>query len=365
MRVIAPPAGCFTVPDAHQVDLVPHGRVGQEMAQAGPLARAVRQPHRQHLIAARQPGEHHRQRTAVIPPRPRRRPRRSGHAGGLGQDRGPGRAGGRHHRSTHRRGQLRVPVGLEVSIQGADQPVGFPDRRGLGVRAGPPRNAGEIPPRADPRRAVPAPRGVGEQMPIHRLPHLIGQMQPDRLGQVITHPPAGLDMRPGRRLDPLARQPQPGPQTPRIGAAFMAGSPIRPAPRRRVALQRPPKPKRRTPLPLHAPAQPLIGDVELQADHRHRTAVGEIRRLRPTPPPRHHIVAAGNGRGVGGLGCHSDHETITDRHRPAPAPIPKPGAAHRADRRSRRHHLRTDPAAAAAARDGPGPYHCPRGCCWC
>ena len=53
-----------------------------------------------------------------------------------------------------------------MSIQGADQPPGFPHRRGLGVRARPTRNPGELPPRADAWRAVPAPRSVGEQMPI-------------------------------------------------------------------------------------------------------------------------------------------------------------------------------------------------------
>jgi hypothetical protein len=42
MRVIAPPTGCFTVPDTHQVDLVPHRGIGQEMAQVCPLARSLR-----------------------------------------------------------------------------------------------------------------------------------------------------------------------------------------------------------------------------------------------------------------------------------------------------------------------------------
>ena len=41
MGVVAPAAGCFAVPDPHQVDLVPHGWVGQEMAQVRPLARPL------------------------------------------------------------------------------------------------------------------------------------------------------------------------------------------------------------------------------------------------------------------------------------------------------------------------------------
>jgi hypothetical protein len=87
---------------------------------------------------------------------------------------------------------------------------------------------------------VAAPGRVGEQVPIDGFPHLISLVQTDRLGQVITHPPAGLNMVLGRSLDALAGQSQPLPQPFRIGAALMAGRPIRPAPIPGVALQCPP-----------------------------------------------------------------------------------------------------------------------------
>ncbi len=50
---------------------------------------------------------------------------------------------------------------------------------------------------------------------------------------MVPHPAAALDMAFGRRLDPLARQPQPLPQRVRITLALMVCRPIRPAPPRR------------------------------------------------------------------------------------------------------------------------------------
>jgi hypothetical protein len=97
---------------------------------------------------------------------------------------------------------------------------------------------------------VAAPRTVGEQVPVHRLPHFIGHVQPDRLGEVIAHPTAGLDMRSGRSLDALTGEPQPLPQRLWITLALMMCRPIRPAARLSVALKRPPQPKNRLPLLL-------------------------------------------------------------------------------------------------------------------
>ena len=285
-----------------------------------PLTRALRQPHRQHHIAARQAGEHHRQRAAVISPLPRIGARWGSKVIRLRQNRRTRWLGGRRTSGRHRGGQLRVPIGAQVPIQGADQPVGFPHRRGLGVRPRSTGNAGELPPRADPRRPVPTPRRIGEQMPIDGFPHLIGHMQPDRFGQVITHPAAGLNMVLGRGLDALAGQPQPLPQPFRIGLALTVGRPIRSATMRSVALQRSPQPKHRHPMPFQALTHHWVADVEFQPDHRDRPVVFEVRGLRLAPPPRHHHVTADNGRDVGGHGCHSDHETITHRQ-PAPTDI--------------------------------------------
>ena len=71
-------------------------------------------------------------------------------------------------------------------------------------------------------------------------------------------------MRFRRGLNTLARQPEPLPQRLRISRAFVMGRPIRPAARCGVTLQRPAQPKHCLPLPVHPPASPLIGDVQLQ-----------------------------------------------------------------------------------------------------
>jgi len=237
MGVVAPAAGCFAVPHPHQVDLVPHGWIGQEMAQMRPLTGPVGQPDRQHHVCGRQAGEHHRQHSAVIGPPARTRPHRGPKAGRLGQHRCARALAGSLGGGAHRARQLPMPV-PQVPVQGAHQPPGFPHRGGLGVRARPAGNPGEIPPRADPRRPMSAPRSVGEQVPIHALPYLIGHMQADRFGQMIPHPPTGLDMRLGARLDPVARQPQPPPHRLGIGAAFMVGGPIGTTTRRGIPLSR-------------------------------------------------------------------------------------------------------------------------------
>ncbi len=196
-----------------------------------------------------------------------------------------------------------MPVCLEVRNQGADQPVGFPHRPGFGVRAGPPWDPGELPPRPDPWRPVTTPRGIGEQVPIHRLPHLVGHMQTDGFGQVIAHPPAGLDMRLGRGFDSFTRQPQALPQPFWIGAALMVSGPIRSTTRRGVTLHRPPQPKHRVPLPLHPPARTCVGDVEFQADHRYRPGVAEVWRLGLTAPTRRQVTAD-SGNDVGARSSH-------------------------------------------------------------
>ena len=57
---------------------------------------------------------------------------------------------------------------------------------------------------------------------------------------------------------------------------------------RGVALQRPPQPKHRLPLPLQPPPRRIVGRIQLQANHRHRPVVLEVRSFRLAPPPRHH-----------------------------------------------------------------------------
>jgi hypothetical protein len=54
---------------------------------------------------------------------------------------------------------------------------------------------------------VAAPRGVGEQVSINGFPDFIRYMQADGLGQVIPHPPAGLNMGFRRSLNAVASQP--------------------------------------------------------------------------------------------------------------------------------------------------------------
>jgi len=103
-------------------------RISQEMAQVPPLARALRKPYRQHQIPTRQPGEHHRQRADVIPPRTRPELDGGGQPNWLGQNRVSGSLGGRRGAGAHRGGQQWVPIGGQMSVQSADQTVGFPHR---------------------------------------------------------------------------------------------------------------------------------------------------------------------------------------------------------------------------------------------
>ncbi len=227
----------------------------------------------------------------MIPPRSTRRPHRYRHPGRLGQNRGADRYSDCLVRRCSPKRVGGVPVGGQMPVNVPIRTVGLPRRLVFGVRARPARDAGEFPPRTDPWRPVPEPRGIGEQVPVDGLPHLVGHMQSDCFGEVITHPRAGLDMAFRRSLQALVRQPQPGPQRLRIGPLVM-GSPVRPAPRRVVALQRPPQPEHRRPLPLHPPWC-AHRRCRVLADHR-STRVCEVRRLSTYPAtavhptPHHH-----------------------------------------------------------------------------
>jgi hypothetical protein len=172
------------------------------------------------------------------------------------------------------------------------------------MRAGPPRNPGELPPRTDLWRAVPAPRGVGEQVPHHGLPHLIGHVEADGFSQVIAHPAAGLDMGFGDGLEPLAGQPQPVTKRLRIGCALAVSGPIRPTTMLCIALQSSPQAKRRLPLPLQTAQNRWVADIELEADHRDRSVVFEVRTLGFAPPPRQHHTTTHRGGGISGRDCH-------------------------------------------------------------
>jgi hypothetical protein len=85
---------------------------------------------------------------------------------------------------------------------------------------------------------------------------------------------------------------------------LVMGRPVRAAAISGAALQCSPEPKRRLPLPLQPPAHPLIGGVELQADHRHPPLVFEVRCLRLAAPPRHPHLTAGRGGDVGARRRH-------------------------------------------------------------
>jgi hypothetical protein len=92
-------------------------------------------------------------------------------------------------------------------------------------------------------------------------------MHTDSFGEMVAHPAAGLDVRLARRFDSVARQPEPLSQPFPIGAALMMGCPIRATAISSVALQRPPQPKDRLPVPLQRPTCPLIAEVQFQPDH--------------------------------------------------------------------------------------------------
>jgi hypothetical protein len=129
------------------------------------------------------------------------------------------------------------------------------------VGTGPARNAAELPPSAYPRHPVAAPRSVGKQMPINALPNLASYMQTHRLGEMVTHPPALINMSFCGGLNSRASQPQPLAQSFRIARTLTVSRPKRTAARGAVALQRTPQPKHRLPLSLQPTAHVLVGDI--------------------------------------------------------------------------------------------------------
>ena len=138
-----------------------------------PLSGTVWQLHRQHQVPGRQPGEHHRQGAVRFHQEPLAGRVGAGIVVGCARiDDPPGRgvAG-----AGYRRRQHRMPIGVQVPVQTADQPVRLPSRRGFGVRACPAGNTREVPPRADSRRSVPTTDSgerVGRRSPTPRRPRV-------------------------------------------------------------------------------------------------------------------------------------------------------------------------------------------------
>jgi hypothetical protein len=128
--------------------------------------------------------------------------------------------------------------------------------------------------------------------------------------------------------------------------------PIRATARRGATLQCLPQPKHRRPLPLHTPAQPLIGNIQLKADHRHRPVVGEVRGLRLTAPTPHHLTADSGG-GVGGRGCHRPMKPSPTDNDLAPHRWPKLVPLTGLTVGQSPHYLRSDPLATAAGAGSP------------
>jgi hypothetical protein len=132
-------------------------------------------------------------------------------------------------------------------------------------------------------------------MPIDALPNLASYMQTHRLSEMVTHPPAVINMSFRGGLNTCASQPQPLAQPFRIVRTLTMSRPKGAAPRGAVALQGTPQPKHRIPLSLQAAAHPLVGDIQLQTDHRQRAAKGEVGRLRLAATRRQLHVGSRSG----------------------------------------------------------------------
>jgi hypothetical protein len=155
--VIPPAAGRPPVTGADQVDLVPGVGAGEEVGEAGEPAGALRQPHGHDQRAAGQPGVDDRERASVVRPRLLQGLRGAQVAGLSEHGRVRWEGGGPGV------GQARDgPVGVEVTLQGARQPVGLPRGSGLGMGPGAARDGGELRPLARVRLAEPAAGPVGE-----------------------------------------------------------------------------------------------------------------------------------------------------------------------------------------------------------
>jgi hypothetical protein len=215
--------------------------------QAGPASRPGREPDRQDEVAppaVRAAREHHRQRPRVVPPTPRgaglrlallvrlpgrdppgralgalQPPRLRQHGCARREQRGPGRGRGRLV-------EPGVAVGGQVPGEGAVQAKRLPCPLGC-VRAGAARDAGVLPPGARLRPAVPAPRGVREQMPGDRgLIHLVGLVHHQRLRHVMAQPAGAFHMRVRAAFHALAGQAELTPPPLRVQLAAGGARPV-------------------------------------------------------------------------------------------------------------------------------------------
>ncbi len=207
------------------------------------------------------------------------------------------------------RRQARRPVRGQMPGQAAVQPERLPLTAGR-VGAGPARDPGIPVIPADLRRSGITTGGVGEQMPRHPVPHLIGLMQRQRLGQMMQQMPRAVQMRPGGGLQPRPRQPQLLTPPARILRPAVFPRPIRRHPISGIVLQRPLQPPRRPEQSLQPGPDLRITAIQRQPDHRHRlilsTTPAPTLILPPKPPNR-------RGRGAVAITAR-DHPRRPSRH---------------------------------------------------
>ncbi|WP_432973242.1 hypothetical protein [Dactylosporangium sp. CA-233914] len=249
VRLVAPPTQCARVAIPDQVDLVPAARVGEVVLEYRPAARTLREADRQRQVPGAGAGQHDGEGAVVVPPRPHRLSAGGGGDGGhppwLPQPPGP---------VEHR----------VMPHQGPGQTERLPLPR-PGMRTRPPRNTPERPPATDLRPAVPAPGRVGEQVPVHGLPHTVSDMHRHGFRAVAAQVRGTVQVSVRGILQSRPGQPQPIPHRSRTGNGSRAvRCPVRIYLGAGVALDCPPHREHRREHPLHMPPHPRIMDIQRQ-----------------------------------------------------------------------------------------------------
>ena len=135
-------------------------------------------------------------------------------------------------------------------------------------------------------------------------------MQPDRFGQMSTHPPDASIWLLAAASIPLRDNPNRSRTA--FGSAARSRWAAQYARHRATASRCNARRNRNTASHCATPADgPDHRRGQVPGGYRHRAVVGEVRGLGLAPPPRntHHRIAAGYGRDVGPRGCHDPQAT--------------------------------------------------------
>ncbi|MGE7387157.1 hypothetical protein ACQKM2_16925 [Streptomyces sp. NPDC004126] len=161
-----------------------------------------------------------------------------------------------------------------MAMEGADQAKGLP-LVGGGVGAGAAGDAGEVVPAAGLGASEALACGVGEQVPLYWVPHLVGHVHSQGLRSVVLEVPGGLQMLVGAAFQRFTGEAEALPYGLRsVAVAFVFSRPVGIGLGAGVALYGPLDAPHR-PEQLVQPGQVAgFGDGQRQHHHRHHPVVG-------------------------------------------------------------------------------------------